>query len=235
VKNNLEERVNTFNRQIDELLKQSAAKLYEDVEIQDKVYDRLRKSREAMQLLDETEDTEITLSRVEFELQSVSSVLLKHDRIEQEDLWLRKSVPAIIGLYLALIVALIYFAQKLPDDAKLPLIGVPLSVAAWAGLGSLAAILFRFYKMQTVRLKNELRWMIARPIIGIIMGALAYLTVKIGLIVVSSGGPSNTATDPRIELMWIVAFLGGFNDRFFETVIGSMSERLSPRDSNQPQ
>ena len=121
-----------------------------------------------------------------------------------------------------------YFSRTLPEDAKIPLVGVPLSVAAWAGLGSIAAILFRFYKMQTARLKDEVRWMIAGPVIGIIMGALGYLAIKVGLIVVSSGGPNSPATDPRVEIMWIVAFLGGFSDRFFETVIGSLSDRFLP-------
>jgi hypothetical protein len=223
-----EERVEVFNRQIGELLDAAATKLFENTETQDKIFDRLRKSREAMQLLEETEDKEVTLSRVEFELRSVSSELLKYEQLEREDLWLRKSVPVIILFYLILVVLLMYFSRTLPEDAKIPLVGVPLSVAAWAGLGSIAAILFRFYKMQTARLKDEVRWMIAGPVIGIIMGALGYLAIKVGLIVVSSGGPNSPATDPRVEIMWIVAFLGGFSDRFFETVIGSLSDRFLP-------
>lgn len=229
-------RVDAFGKQVGDLLDAVATKLFENTELQDKLFERLRKSREALQSLDQTKDREVTLSRVEFELRSVSSELLKHEQLEREDLWLRKSVPLIILFYLVLIILLIYFSHTLPEDTKIPLVGVPLSVAAWAGLGSISAILFIFYRMQTVRLKDEVRWMIARPIIGIIMGALAYLAIKIGLIVASSGsqtiGGQNAATpDPRLELMWIVAFLGGFSDRFFDSLIGSLSDRFIPPET----
>jgi hypothetical protein len=73
-------------------------------------------------------------------------------------------------------------------------------------------------------MSQEFRWLIARPIIGIIMGSIAYLGVVSGMLILStSNGTTGTV---REEIVWLLAFLGGFSDRFFESVIAALLARV---------
>ncbi|MGB5595592.1 MAG: hypothetical protein WBM62_16370, partial [Crocosphaera sp.] len=65
------------------------------------------------------------------------------------------------------------------ENFKLPIIDIPVWVIFWGALGSLSAILYHFYtENKRVKFSKEFRWLIARPIIGIVMSAVAYLAVQ---------------------------------------------------------
>jgi len=110
-------------------------------------------------------------------------ILTEEDELREQRNW-RNFAIAIMAFYIFIlaIVALpiSYFSDS---QQRIYIFGVPLLVIIWSALGSLAAILYRFYtEVARVRFDVEVRWLIACPIIGIIMGAIAYLTLKSGLI-----------------------------------------------------
>jgi hypothetical protein len=97
--------------------------------------------------------------------------------------------------------------------------GIPISIVIWGAIGSLAAILYRFYtETERVRFGTEARWLIARPIIGIVMGMIAYLAFVSGLTLVTRGQLPNEAQSSP-EFYWLVAFLAGFSDKFYIQII----------------
>ena len=231
-------RKNELMGQIGVLNKLIAERLYEDSKIQKELHDRLLESLAS--LLNPTADLELALIRVEGEIRSVEGVVNKEIKLQEEDERINRDFPLIIIVYIALIVLAVILGGMLGEKMeKIPVIGIPTSVLIWASIGSLAAILYRFYARQPGRMRKEYRWLIARPIIGIIMGALMYLAVLAGYIVIgtSSGQlPPLDTTHP--EIFWIVAFLGGFSDKFFEAIIENLVGRFSglqPLPQSNPQ
>jgi hypothetical protein len=111
------------------------------------------------------------------------------------------------------------------DAPDVTLFGVPALVLAWGAIGSLAAILYRFYKEeQRVEFDTEVRWLIARPIVGIIMGAVSYLAVASGMLIFTSRELGNMVEINKTGL-WIVAFLAGFSDKFYIGIINLLVHR----------
>ena len=152
---------------------------------------------------------------------------------------MRLWVPILFLIYIALIIGTIVWVGITKKDATdvsnqpqliwLPVIRVPLSVLVWAALGSVAAILYRFYTVKQGPVADEIRWLIARPIIGIIMGALTYVAIASGLFILGSAIDSNQTT-PNPHLLWVIAFFGGFSDRFFGTLIETVMGYLPHRE-----
>lgn len=110
----------------------------------------------------------------------------------------------------------------------LPFLGVPACVIFWSALGGFAAILYRFTNAGDRDLEDPGRWLFSRPVTGIIMGAIAYLVVKAGLLVSGQPGVQLAAgsTPATNEVMWLIAFLAGFSDRFSETTLRSLIGRF---------
>ncbi|MCO5190933.1 MAG: hypothetical protein M9928_15840 [Anaerolineae bacterium] len=164
-------------------------------------------------------------------IQSAKRVIALHKQEQDEQRSWRIYAILIMVVYilLAILLALHPAARvTLDHESKHTTYGVPLRVMFWAGIGSLAAILYRFYTLrEVIRFDIEVRWLIARPLIGIIMGSMAYLALAAGLILVSS---ESTSTNPAIrpEIALIVAFLAGFSDRFYEGIVDLLTARFTP-------
>ncbi len=131
-----------------------------------------------------------------------------------------------IGIAFAYLILLFLAIPLFRDENKTyDVFGIPFSIIVWGGLGSFAAILYKFYKSpRRVNFEIEFRWLIARPIIGTIMGALAYLALVSGSLIFNV---TTSETTPAVDLQksgqlaqfWIVAFLAGFSDKFYEKII----------------
>jgi hypothetical protein len=136
-------------------------------------------------------------------------------------------------LYLSLLIAAIPFFDTVKN-----IFGVPFPILFWSAVGSFAAILYRFYKSpRRINLEIEIRWLFARPLIGIVMGILAYLALVAGLFIFGSA-PSETAPDTQPSLgtlaqFWIVAFLAGFSDKFYEKVIEWLVGKFGAGSENE--
>jgi hypothetical protein len=100
---------------------------------------------------------------------------------------------------------------------------LPLPILLWSAIGSFTAILYRFNSSGDIELRDPLRWLFTRPLTGIVMGTMAYLAMKIGML---AAVPDKASSLGSLELMWVVAFLGGFSDRFADTLLRSLVGRF---------
>ncbi|MBN1929790.1 MAG: hypothetical protein JW764_09650 [Chlorobiaceae bacterium] len=99
------------------------------------------------------------------------------------------------------------------------IMGIPLPIWVWGVIGSLTSMLFRAGYFPFTDRREAFRWLLFRPIVGVVMGVLTYLMVTAGLIVFA--GNANTQAP---ELLWIIAFVGSFSDNLsinlLQTVLG---------------
>jgi hypothetical protein len=194
-------------------------------------------AEKAGNILDGT-DTTATLSAVQSYLNSLNELVTREEREQNEENRWQNWAIAVMFLYVSILVASALLTNKTPSLLGAAAFGVPLSVILWGAAGSLAAILYRFYTEQgQIRFASEFRWLIARPIIGIIMGAVVYLALVSGLVLISTnggGGAANSvvsadgtlaSTGTRMEAFWIIAFLAGFSDKFYLGVIDLLVAR----------
>ena len=170
------------------------------------------------------------LGNVQSYINSLRELVSREEREQKEERYWQYAAIAIMVVYVAGLV----FAARIDFVSPNPryLFGVPQSVILWGAAGSLAAILYRFYTEQgQIRFATEFRWLIARPIIGIIMGGVVYIALNSGLVLLTTANTVQTtegaATNPAIHLnsFWIVAFLAGFSDKFYLGVIDLLVAR----------
>lgn len=181
----------------------------------------------AKELLHEKPPEAGTLSRAQFDVRRVHVAIAKEQQIQRGENRLRWIVPVLVIVYVVAIVTVIAFGGT-ASQSEIPVIGIPLPIIVWSAIGSVSAILFRFYTHQPGRISDEIRWLVARPIIGIVMGALSYIAILSGLIIFGTATGTNlNADNARPQLLWVVAFLGGFSDKFFETIIDAVVGKLS--------
>ncbi len=123
----------------------------------------------------------------------------------------------------------LYMAQAngLKGETMLPVLGVPSCVLLWSVIGSFAAILYRFSNSGDRELEDPLRWLFSRPLTGIIMGAITFLVLRAGMLTMAPTPDTNTVAKLGTnEIMWLVAFLAGFSDRFADGLLKSLVGRF---------
>lgn len=258
-----------LRKQIDQYATIVAETLYDTPESQHAAIDNLQKAKELL-VKQCNEDPAEVLSQAQFEVRNVHVAIVKKQQARSEERRLQIMVPGFVTIYAAMIIGtIIYFVRYGNPDQIIPVLNVPISIVVWAAIGSLAAILYRFYTSEPGYLASEIRWLFARPLIGIIMGTLAYMTIASGIYIFGGSVPapravaisasdavsptitaSATITDtsasqgnttsempisdleqpvetvalPEIPSsvptsLLLIAFIGGFSDRFFHSVI----------------
>lgn len=124
-----------------------------------------------------------------------------------------------------LVLVLVRMGLYPPEDDTIAYLNVPYTVIIWSALGSLTAMLFQFINRPVSQL-DTIKWLFARPIQGIIMGSFLYLAVAGGFILLANpanGTPSGEGLTVgnalRMEVAAVIAFLGGFSDKFAEEMV----------------
>ncbi len=228
--------------QIDEYFGHVCENMYDEPELQNELLMRLQTAKErTLQATEQPAETDpaALLGRAQLHVRRVHIAIARTQRSREAEQHMRLWVPILFLIYIALIIGTIVcvgitqkrvpVATGQPPLVLLPVIQVPLSVLIWAALGSVAAILYRFYTVKQGPVADEIRWLIARPIIGIIMGALTYVAIASGLFILGSAIDSDKTT-PNPHLLWVIAFFGGFSDRFFGTLIETVMGYLPHRE-----
>lgn len=205
-----------------------AETLHDNPSLQDESLKRLQDAKEIIRKNDD-KDFAWTLSRAQFEVRRVHVAISKEQQLQKGESQLRWIVPLLVLLYVAIIILFIVFGGVAwTTDTEIPILGIPMSVILWSVIGSVAAILYRFYTRGSTKATDEIRWLIARPIIGIVMGALSYLAIISGLFIFGSAvGVDPNPSIARPQLLWVVSFLGGFSDKFFESIINAVVGKIS--------
>lgn len=104
------------------------------------------------------------------------------------------------------------------SKCKIALMGIPLSVIIWSFIGSFAAMLTQFNKKKIYEFGNSLKWIIIRPVLGVVMGAAIYMAL---LSLVLTGKSNNE------YLPLVVAFFVGYSDTFTLDIMNSIQRVVS--------
>ena len=102
-------------------------------------------------------------------------------------------------------------------------------IAIWALATALAAFLSlrHFDAFQIGAYADDAVYVVlARSLVGLIMGAVLYLAVVSGFFVfgVVVGAPSSDLiTLPRPEIFWLLVFIGAANDKIAEKILGTVT------------
>ncbi|MCI5163001.1 MAG: hypothetical protein D3917_13490 [Candidatus Electrothrix sp. AX5] len=221
--NKIKKKGELVSQKINTLLDQLAKQVVESEAQQNILFEKLKNARR--KIIASSEDKEIAIEDAEFIAKTVETILEKNKQQKKEDSVLRWAVHALILIYISMILLAIFGLnhEKWTTTTNLPLIGIPVSVVLWAAFGSLAAILYRFYTKEFKRISAEIKWLTARPVIGVIMGSLMYLSLKSGTIIFGA----ESSDESKMYIYWIVAFLGGFSDKFFESIIDSLTGKIT--------
>jgi hypothetical protein len=131
------------------------------------------------------------------------------------------SLLGLIGIGLAIWICTL---KGVTDTYEINILKLPVQVLFWSMIGSFAAILYRFTHAGDSELNEPLRWLFARPLTGIIMGAIAYLVLKVGLVTMQS--EQTAASLGGKEVVWLIAFLAGFSDRFSDVLLRNVVGRF---------
>lgn len=101
---------------------------------------------------------------------------------------------------------------------------VPVSILEWSFVGGIVAVLYRLAYRKKIW-DSDLglyTWIIAKPIIGLVMGALVYFLALGGGKLL--GAPDDALRGEQIHWLNAIAFIGGFSD---ELSIGLINRLVS--------
>jgi hypothetical protein len=137
-------------------------------------------------------------------------------------------VPLILYLFIAGIWALatkgiLTSGASAEEMNEQLLMGIPIPVFVWSGIGSLTSMLLKAGSTPFDDRSEALRWLFSRPIVGLVMGILIYLMIVAGLIVFAG-----TADLKTPQLIWVLAFVGGFSDTLSVGLMGKLDGQFRP-------
>lgn len=139
------------------------------------------------------------------------------------------SLSSFIILITLLIVVTSYFNINI-SDRKLPFLGVPLQVIIWGFIGSFASMIYRFNKKPIYDFGDSVKWLITRPVQGVILSAAFYL-VLISSQFVFSGADSVNGLVNSHELILMFSFLIGFSDKFADKAFSTLIDKYISKNS----
>lgn len=176
---------------------------------------------------------EYDLTCVEDLISSIEASISNQERVYQHQRIWRNASLAIVFFYSVILLTLLGNQNSAGANVAVAL-GVPAQVLLWSAIGSIACVLYRlFAKKSRVNLQQEIRWLIARPIIGIIMGALSFLAVEAGLILLGTSPTESPQTTGINYVYLVIAFVAGFSDKFYLKVIDVLVGRIIPGDTSE--
>lgn len=120
------------------------------------------------------------------------------------------------------------FGQVPLDELSVPLLGVPWPVIVWSLIGSFAAMIHRFNQRPIHDFGDAVKWMLTRPVQGVVLGSAFYLVLVSGLFLLTGGSTINqSGLIAADEVILVLSFLVGFSDRFADSVFNTLVEKYS--------
>lgn len=179
-------------------------------------------------LRDADADPYQALSQAQYLVHLVHAKIAKQQANARAELGLQRIIIVLLISYLIILVGGIIIGSRFGLDAEttLPLLNIPLGLVIWAGVGSFTSILYRYYTHQLQsNVSNRLRWLVVRPVVGIIMGVVIALALQGGLFLLDANPESSV--EINMQVLSLFAFLGGFSDRLFEGILDSIVGRFA--------
>jgi hypothetical protein len=114
------------------------------------------------------------------------------------------------------------------SDLRLPFFGIPWPVALWSFIGSIAAMIYRFNRNPIYNFGDAIKWMLTRPIQGVVLGSTFYLVLVSGLFLLTGRNSTDSSGAIKVdEVILVLSFLVGFSDRFADTVFNALVDKYS--------
>lgn len=226
-----------------------------DANFQKKAYETLE---EATRLLRsnpaKVEDWQVQMIRAEFMIRTTNAEIYRAEiaierkrvqvayeneylsEIAQDERKLSWLIPAIILLYVCLVICMAIFVPLYKGiDYIIPVLGIPLPILIWSAIGSLCSLLFRYYKRErTSAFIPEIKLTIGRFWIGIVGGIIFYFAVRSGLFELSNQVVDlNKASSGQQQVLWALVWLISFSDFLFERVIARISGNIVGEENGE--
>lgn len=168
------------------------------------------------------------------------------EKLVRFDGWRKSLTTNLVMVYVIFIITLaiwgyIKFSSQFTlgsqplSELKLAFIGVPWPVIIWSLIGSFAAMIYRFNRQPIHDFGNAIKWMITRPVQGVVLGSAFYLVLVSGLFLFTGGTSTNVSDTAKTseEIILILSFLVGFSDRFADTVFNTLIDKYSKETKKQ--
>ncbi|MCP4442082.1 MAG: hypothetical protein GY810_24495 [Aureispira sp.] len=118
-------------------------------------------------------------------------------------------------------------------EYMLPVVGVPLAVIIWGFIGSFASMLYRFNRRPIHDFGHTVKWLITRPVQGVVLSSAFYLVLISGQFLFT--GEVKTDGEGVLnstEIILFLSFLLGFSDRFGDSVFEMLVQKYAGGDAN---
>lgn len=164
------------------------------------------------------------------------------ERLVESDRDKRSWTVIVVMAYMAILIALMadfYFkigirlqvGEQPLSKLKLPFFGIPWPVVLWSFIGSIAAMIYRFNRNPISDFGDAIKWLLTRPIQGVVLGSTFYLVIVSGLFLLTGRTSTDSAGLIKIdEVILVLSFLVGFSDRFADTVFNTLVDKYSKED-----
>lgn len=99
---------------------------------------------------------------------------------------------------------------------------VPVAVLEWGFVGGATGVLFRVAYPQEAKVApvRFATWVVAKPVVGMVMGGIVYFPAVSGELALNGKG-----TIQNVQFLNVLAFVGGFSDRFSIELIDRLVDR----------
>ncbi len=174
--------------------------------------------------------TEKDLTIIDRGLGQVRGAVEQYQNLARRRVIARRYAVIVSILALVVLAGIIFwgsFAGGPSVNTVLPVIEIPLPILIWSAIGSFTAILYRFNSSGEMELQDPLRWLLTRPLTGIVMGIIAYFVISVGFL---STGAKITSGTGAPEVLWLIAFISGFSDRFANGLLRSLVGRFGGKE-----
>jgi len=112
------------------------------------------------------------------------------------------------------------------------LFGVPILVIIWGFIGSFASMIYRFNKKPIHDFGDSVKWLITRPVQGIILSSAFYWVLISSQFIISGGKSADTLVNSD-EVILMFSFLIGFSDKFADKAFSTLIEKYINKNSVQ--
>jgi hypothetical protein len=206
-------------------------------------YENLRKEDFKI-LSNEGVQASLLIDRVEKHRVEIEK-LYENDKVKQKSTG--KIVTWTISIILVLIVFVLslsyWFVPNIKDinNFFIPILQIPITVVVWGFIGSFASMIYRFNRRPTYDFGDTIKWLITRPIQGVILSSALYLVlISSQFLFTGKAVTENIGIVNSNGLILLLSFLLGFSDKFNDSVFETLVKKYSnialvekPKENNE--
>jgi hypothetical protein len=136
-------------------------------------------------------------------------------REDRRFFWLAVAYELIVLVSIGLVSALVW-------NRYYEIMFLPVSILEWGFVGGAVAVLYRvaYPKDERAAPVRFAAWVVAKPIIGMVMGGLVYLLAVSGELFLNG-----KTSIQNVQFLNVLAFIGGFSDRLSVQLIDRLVDR----------